>query len=136
MQYRQSIFGSSFLKRLRNFQPTAEQFYAMMSYKDARAFTALVKFEHMASPNCGPPPENTVSYRLFPASTREKEPVTEDELTCLAVKCTELAKKLAGDHVWHYDTFSLGVWPSNRTATGMRGMCLFICRILPQQPRD
>ena len=78
----------------------------------------------MAGSENGPLPENTVFYRLFPASTSDRDAVVEDELTCLAVKCTELAKKLTRDHVWHYDTFSLGVWPSARK--GMRGMCLFI----------
>lgn len=58
-----------------------------------------------------PPPENTVFYRLFPSSTGPAATGLQQDLTCLAVKCTELASQLAKDHVWHYEPFRLGVHP-------------------------
>lgn len=58
-----------------------------------------------------PPPENTVFYRLFPSSTGPAATGLQQDLTCLAVKCTELASQLAKDHVWHYEPFRLGVRP-------------------------
>ena len=94
-------------------------------------FTALVKFEHMERSKNGLPAENTVFYRLYPAETSEADAVQADNLTYLAVKCTELAKELTEDHVWHYESFRLGVCPSH--AQGTRGMCLFIS---PNKPRD
>ena len=82
------------------------------------------------SNNC-PLPENTVFYRLFPAPAEAEDAGSDHDLTCLAVKCTELAKKLAGRHLWHYEPFTLGVC-RHVTRSGMRGMCLFISC----QPRD
>jgi hypothetical protein len=56
-----------------------------------------------------PLPDDTVFYKLFPAREKIGDAVKELDLTCLAVKCSELAKKLAGDHVWHYQSFQLEV---------------------------
>jgi hypothetical protein len=71
-----------------------------------------------------PLPDDTVFYKLFPAREKIGDAVKELDLTCLAVKCSELAKKLAGDHVWHYQSFQLEV--CHHVTTGMRRMCLFI----------
>ena len=78
----------------------------------------------MAEPRDSPPPEDTVFYKLFPAGEERGDAEKELDLTCLAVKCSDLAKKLTEDHVWHYESFQLGV--CLHVTTGMRGMCLFI----------
>ena len=78
----------------------------------------------MAGLRDSPLPEDTVFYKLFPAAEERGDVEKELDLTCLAVKCSELAKKLAEDHLWHYESFQLGV--CHHVSTGMRGMCLFI----------
>ena len=57
------------------------------------------------------PPENTVIYRLFLSKTEKEDAGLDRDLTCLAVKCTELARQLSEEHVWHYEPFTLGVRP-------------------------
>lgn len=61
-----------------------------------------------------PRPENTVFYRLFPSRKDDTDAGLDHDLTYLAVKCTELAERLAEDHVWHYEQFRLGVWPRGK----------------------
>ena len=84
-----------------------------------------------------PRPENTLFYRLFPSGAAAADSEPERELTYLAVRCTELALRLAEGHVWHYDPFRVGVWPPGaKGIPGMRGMCLFIWTAASAQPRD
>ena len=81
----------------------------------------------MAISNNCPLPENTVFYRIFQASTKATDTGSDEDLICLAVKCTELTKKLAGRHLWNYEPFTLGVC-RHVTGLGMRTVecvCLF-----------
>ena len=124
MQHRQTIFSRAVFRRLRQLQPITKQFYDITSSTCARAFAALVTFEPMEQPRESPPPEDTVFYKLFPARSEREEAGEEPDLTCLAVKCSELARQLAREHVWHYRPFELEV--CHHVTRGMRGMCLFI----------
>ena len=69
------------------------------------------------------PPENTVIYRLFLSKTEKEDAGLDRDLTCLAVKCTELARQLSEDHVWHYEPFTLGVRPQGPEGIEIKKLC-------------
>ena len=80
----------------------------------------------------GPPPkEDTVFYKLFVARDGAREDEEEAELTCLAVRCSQVSRELAQGHLWHYQAFELEV--CSHVTVGMPRMCLFI---VTQLPRD
>ena len=97
-------------------------------------FPRFLQRSTMARPAESPPPEDTVFYKLFPVRDEREGADEELDLACLAVKCSELAKRLSRDHVWHYQPFELGV--CRHVTAGMRGMCLFISLSVSQGPRD
>ena len=72
----------------------------------------------------GPPPEDTVFYKLFPVKGGAGEAGETPDLTCLAVRCSQVARELARGHIWHYQPFELEV--CRHVTGGMLGMCLFI----------
>ena len=55
------------------------------------------------------PEEDTVEYRLYSPEEEDEGPLAK-----MAAECTQHARHITRDHIWHYDSFSLEVCAGKR----------------------